>query len=558
VDDRAEVPAGRLPPTAVADPALPPLQALRRDTVLRNPLIRLCGIVLVLTPRLVAADEPVPLSLAEATARALARNPEIAIDREDVALAEQAGRRAEGAYDVQLEVDGRFRSRTDPLNNIFSGAPDGALAPRINSLGSTAGFSRLFASGATASASTGLSYDTTNGLFNLLSPAWYSSLAVDLRQPLAQGLRIDPARRALRIAAVDRERSVHALRRTVAETVAAVERAYWTLVASRRDVAVRRSAVALAEQQRDDTQAQIEAGTAPESDLAQPVAEIERRKGDLYAAEETAARAEHGLKTLMLGAPDDAWWDARLEPTEVPAVVPLSPEVRSAIDRALAERPEIAAASQLLTRQDIEIEAARDRTRPAVDLVASYALRGLAGTQNEDLTPPFPTPIVVPADLDGALGQSYLNLLEHRFLDASVGVAVSVPLGNRTAQADLASAEITKRQVSLGLDQLRQRIGAEVRNAVVGLLTTRQRVDAAHAGRAAAEVQLQAARDRFEAGTTILYFVLTRQNDLAEAVVTETAALADYQKAMTEYARAVGSLLADRHIQVEPVAGDRR
>ena len=531
---------------------------LEENNVLRTPLVRICGIALMLAPRLVAADEPVQLSLAEATARALARNPEIAIERESVALAEQVERRAEGAYDVQLQVDGRFRSRTDPLNNIFSGAPEGSLAPHINSLGSTAAFSRLFTSGATAKASTGLSYDTTNGLFNLLSPAWYSSLGVDLRQPLAQGRRIDPARRALRIASVDRQRSVHALRRTVTETVAAVERVYWSLVAARRDVVVRRSAVALAEQQRDDTQAQIEAGTAPESDLAQPVAEIERRKGELFAAEEDAARAEHGLKTLMLGAPDDAWWDARLDPNEVPAVVPVALEVRPAIDRALAERPEIAEAIQLLSRQDIEIEAARDRTRPAVDLVASYALRGLAGTQNEDLTPPFPTPIVLPPDLDGAVGQSYLNLIEHRFLDASVGVSVSVPLGNRTALADLAAARIGRRQVSLGLDQLRQRIGAEVRNAIVSLQTARQRVDAARAGRAAAEVQLQAARDRFEAGTTILYFVLTRQNDLVQAVVTETAALADYQKALTEYARAVGSLLADRRIEVEPPAGDDR
>ena len=73
-------------------------------------------------------------------------------------------------------------------------------------------------------------------------------------------------------------------------------RAYWALVAARRDLDVRRGSLALAEQQRADTQVRIEAQTVPVSDLAQPTAEVERRRGDLFAAQEARrarrARAE--------------------------------------------------------------------------------------------------------------------------------------------------------------------------------------------------------------------------------------------------------------------------
>jgi outer membrane protein TolC len=358
------------------------------------------------------------------------------------------------------------------------------------------------------------------------------------------------------VSAVDRRRSVHALERTVNETVAAVERAYWTLVAARDQIDVRRRAVALAGQQRADTVARIEAGTAAEADVAPPDAEIARRRGDLHAAEDAAARAEHALKVLLLPSPDDPWWSRPLEPTDAPAGEVPVPDASDAVAAALARRPELAELATAIDRADIGIEAARDVLRPSLDLVGTYALRGLAGDRNDNLTPPFPTPIAVPADLDGALGQSYLNLVAHRYLDAAVGVSMAVPIGNRAAHADVAAAEIARRQAALALDQLRTRIAAEVRNAVTGLRTTGQRVEAARAGREAAVVQLQAERDRYEAGLTTDFFVLTRQNDLAQAELAEATARADYRRAVTELSRATGSLAADRRIDIA-APGDR-
>jgi outer membrane protein TolC len=220
--------------------------------------------------------------------------------------------------------------------------------------------------------------------------------------------------------------------------------------------------------------------------------------------------------------------------------------------RAFEERPEVGEAGQAIARQDVEIDVARDRLRPALDLVASYNMRGLAGSENAGLLAPFPgLTINIPDDLLGNLGQTYANLFTQRFNDIAVGVTMSVPVGNHAAEADLASARISRRQATLSLDVVRQRIAMEVRNAVVALDTAAQRIAAARAGREAAEVQLQAEKDRYDAGLSTNFFVLTRQNDLALAQVVEVAALADYQKAHTEYARAVGTLLADRGIAVE-------
>ena len=458
------------------------------------------AIVLTMLPVAADAQPQRRVTLRELTEMALANNPDIVVERESVTLAEQAGLRARGAYDVLLTAEGRVRTRKDPINSILSGAPAGELAPRVTNVVGGAGMSKLFENGASFSGSTTLRREITDNGFSVLSPGYFTELGLDFRQPLLRGRAIDAPRRAIRIAAAERTRSELQLRRTVSDLVAGVERAYWTLVAAERDLDVRRRNVTLAELQRDDTQARIDAGTFPEADLAQPIAEIERRKGEVYASREALARAQQALKALILRAADDPAWDQELVPADSPETERNVPDAASSVRSALDKRPEIAAAMELIAQQDIEIESARDRLKPAVDLVASYTMRGLAGGENPDINPPFPIPLVVPDAISGGLFQSYATLFEQKFSDAGAGIQVSVPLGNRTAHADLASAEAVKRQAASLVDSARLHVTAEVRNAIAAIAAASERVDAARAGREAAEVQLQAELDRFEAG----------------------------------------------------------
>jgi HAE1 family hydrophobic/amphiphilic exporter-1 len=395
--------------------------------------------------------------------------------------------------------------------------------------------------------------EKTDNVFSVLSPSWTTSLGVEVRQPLLRSRTIDQARQGLRIARIDRTRSAASLRRVAAETVAAVERAFWMLVAARKDTEARLSSVALAERQKGDIEARVEAGTLSEADLATPVAEVERRKGELFAAREAEARAENALKALLLADPEDLLWASRVVPVEEPEEAAGS-GAGELLDVPAAERrrPEVAEAAARLERFAVDDEAARDRVRPQLDLVAGYAGRGLAGDRNPGIAPPFPTgSIMVPDALDGGLGRSLGTIGEGRFPDASIGVAFSLPLGNRVARADAAQVRSARSQAELALVRARQQVGVEVRNATVAVETAEQRLAAAAAGRAAAETQLRAEEERFDAGLTTSFFVLTRQNDLTQAQLAETKALSDLRRARVERARAAGTLLSDRDIHVE-------
>ncbi len=93
-----------------------------------------------------------------------------------------------------------YRDHTDPVNSLFSGAPDGILAPDAKGVDVSATFTQLIPTGGTAEFFGDWGRGTTNNVFVPLSPAYTTSFGISLRQPLLRGLWIDPAREAIRIA----------------------------------------------------------------------------------------------------------------------------------------------------------------------------------------------------------------------------------------------------------------------------------------------------------------------------------------------------------------------
>jgi outer membrane protein TolC len=497
------------------------------------------------------AQAQTPLTLADATARALSRNPDIRIARDDVEAAGDRELSASGRYDLQLHLEGGDHYHRDPITTLFSGAPPGALSPWNNDITSLASVTQLFKSGATASASASVARDMTNNVFTLFTPAFLTSLGVQGRQPLMRGRKIDAARTNLIITALDRGRSGAVLTQQIQDTVAAVERAYWALISAQRDITVRQASVALAEQQRADTQARIDARTAAALDIAQPEAEIERRRGDLFAAQETAARAERTLKLLMTDDPGDPLWSQVLVPSDTVDIEARTVDVQRALADAATHRPELAALGADVSVAEAQVALAKDALRPQLDLVAGYTMRGLAGDRNGDIVAFFPgAPTNLPAPLAGDLITSWHAMADQRFPDASVAVQVDIPLGRRQAKGDLGVAQVQQRQASLRLQQTRDRVMVEVLNAATALETAASRVQAARAGLQASTTQLQAEQARFAAGTSTNFLVLTRQNDLAQAQLTEISAGTQYRQALADFARATGMILTERGITV--------
>jgi outer membrane protein TolC len=499
----------------------------------------------------VAAERP--LSLADAVGMALVNAEGIVIQRESLAAAEAGVSGAEGAFDPRLVAEAFWNEGRLPVNSAFSGAPEGRLAPNSESAGLDVGLEQYLPTGGRIAATVGGDKVETDGLFDLLSPAWESRAGVELRQPLLRHLAIDPERYRIRVAASERAGAVAGLERELSDTVAAVEQAYWSLVAARREVRVREESLRLAGEQLEETQARIETGMAPELEIAQPRAELERRRGELLASRESAMRAENRLKLLVLSDADPALWSDQLVPEEGGEVEIQALDLGAAMARALDSRSEIAALEAVVEERRAATALAANGVKPSLDAVVSYRRYGLAGDVNPASTPiPGQDPVAVPGDLDGGLGDSLGNLADGDFDDARVALVFSVPIGNRAARADAAIAKSAERQAEADLARLRKSIRGEVLDAAATVETAGQRIEAARAAREAARVQLTSEQERYGAGMSTNFLVLTRQNDLSRAWLDEIAAQADYRRARTELSRVTGALLAERNIELAP------
>jgi outer membrane protein TolC len=516
-----------------------------------NRAIAAGALALALSSAAAARGAERALSLEEAIALALEHSEGIVIQREALAAASAAVTGAEGAYDPLLGVEAAWHESNPPVNSAFSGAPPGRLAPTAETTEARVTLEQLLPTGGTVSVRGAADRSETDGVFGLLSPSYGTRAGVELRQPLLRDRAIDPSRFQIRVAAVDRQGAAAELRREISDTVAAVESAYWTLVAARREVGVREEAMTLASEQLSETEARIETGMAPELEISQPRAELERRRGEMLASREAAMRAENTLKLLILGDDDPAAWAGQLVPAD-PADAPGAPvDVQQAMSRALGSRPELAAAAAVFERRRLETALARDAVRPGLDAVVSYDRYGLAGERNAAQSPSPGLPSDVPSRLEGNLGDSFDLLADGEFDDTRVALVLSVPLGNRTARAGAEIARTAERQAAADLARRRKAVRTEVLDAAAVVETALQRIDAARAAREAAAVQLDAERDRFGAGMSTNFLVLTRQNDLSRARLDEIAAQTDYRRARTALARVTGSLLEERGISLD-------
>lgn len=485
------------------------------------------------------------IRIEEALRMALEHDESITIQREALVASEASVEGAAGAYDPELSAEAAWREARTPANSAFSGAPAGRLAPRNRTTEATLGIAQLLPTGGVVGVTATGDRGSTDGRFEPLSPAYQTRFGLELRQPLLRNRAIDAARAGLRVAASDRAGASADLRTTLTATVAGVESVYWTLVAARREIAVREEAVRLAEEQLAETQVRIETGTAPETEIAQPRAELERRQGELYAAREAAIRAESGLKQLILGDGEPELWTEHFVPVESLEVAARPVDLAAAMGRALEARPELEAFAAELERRRVESALARDAVRPSLDAVVAYDRYGLAGDAN-----PAASSDPIPAALRGGLNDSLDGLASGDFSDTKVGLLLSLPLGNRSARAGASVAASAERQAAAAFARARKAIRAEVLDAAAALETAGQRIAAARSAREAAEVQLESERIRYGSGLSTNFLVLTRQNDLSRARLDEIAAQTDYRRADTDLARATGTLLADRGVDV--------
>jgi HAE1 family hydrophobic/amphiphilic exporter-1 len=155
-----------------------------------------------------------------------------------------------------------------------------------------------------------------------------------------------------------------------------------------------------------------------------------------------------------------------------------------------------------------------------------------------------------PSNLIGGYGQDLRNLLGFSTRNITVGVAISFPLRNRTAKANLAGAQIQREQLAASYRSQDQAVEMDVRNAAQSVDTAQKRVVASRQARESAEQQLAGEQKLYEVGRSTTFLLLQRQNELTTARTNELQAQTDYNKALADLQRATAATLRVNNVVV--------
>lgn len=353
-------------------------------------------------------------------------------------------------------------------------------------------------------------------------PDWYGyretndggEFAVGFKLPLMQDGAIDKYRANVRQANIDRNAAEPLIAELRLEFTRAATQAYWTWVAAGTSLELADRLLKLALNRTQLLVDMRRAGLATELQINDNDRVIAQRRHKKIAAERKLQEASFKLSMFWRaahGAPIVPTPD-RI-PKGFPGLVELDMSaIEYDVELALNQRPEVVQLQLLLERIDIDIKLAENQLLPALDMVFKASQDVGQPTSKGDKTP----------------------------FELEAGLTLDVPLQRRAARGKLQALQGKRAQVNAKLRFTRDKIGAEVRDAVSALAAAFQQREQARRGYTAALAVENFEETSFRAGQSTILVLNLREQATFDALQLEIDAKADYFRALADYLAGLG------------------
>jgi outer membrane protein len=479
------------------------------------------------------------LSLRDAIGTAVQQNLGVQLQNYEYRISGQNLRASYGVFDFLTDATLSHGYSRVPTDNPFE--PAGGRSTNL-----TAGMNQFLPTGGTYDLDITTGRATSVGGGRFINPRYENEIGLRLNQPLLRDFGIDITRRGITVARNNLGITEGAFRTALMDTVNLTEQAYLDLIYARRAVDVVKESLFLARDQARITQIRIDVGASAPLDILQPRVTIATTEEQLIGAVASVRNAEDRLRAL-LNLPTTEW-DRPIVPTDDVSYTPMTINFQEAVQRAIANRPEVDQQRLAIDNARVQALFTRNQVLPALDFVASYGLQGLAGRRVLQ-TDPEGNPTIVRSD---PYADTFSQIAGLDFPGFSFGFNFGIPVFNLEARANARAAQLDLEQSRMFQAQTQQNIAVEVRSAARAVDTFAQTIAATRAAREAAERNVEAERKRYENGMTTNFQVLEVQQQLSDARVRELQALVGYQQAVAAFHRAVGDTLTVHNISTAP------
>ena len=486
------------------------------------------------------------------------------------------------SFDPIVTADFGWQHANIPVNNPFTAGTGTNAVPVVNA--NTAfvnlGYTQGFHTGTNLSVVFDTARNTSNEPDLFFNPAITPVMTATLSQPLLNGFGILPNTRYIIEARNNIKVANSQFAQQVIATVTQTSNDYWELVFDRENVKVQEAAVGVSQKLYSDNKKQLEIGTMAPLDVLTAESQLATDQQNLIVAQTTKLQQE----TVLL---NDIAKNLLAKDVAGIEIVPTTPiatpdlveniQLQDAVQEAWSKRPELFQANLNLKNAGIEVKATQNGLLPVLDAFVQYTSQGLNGNQltttqvgntfiadtgaplvdaNGNIitvggVPAFTgVPLTTTTAGHGGLSDALKNVFQNQFPTYAVGLNLTLPIRNRSAQSDSARAQLDERQQTVQYRQTENTIVINVRNALIALQQDRAQVAAAEKARTLAQQTLDAEQKKYQLGSSTSYNVVLRSRDLTAAQGTALRAQANLAEALVNFNQAMGRTLEVNHITV--------
>jgi outer membrane protein len=435
-----------------------------------------------------------------------------------------------GGFDPTISVNMSYDRVISPLNTTRVA---GTLSVTVPSAVLQTRYQQQLSTGTGFSVSFNMQRQSSSQNFLLFDPAYTSLLSFAIYQPLLNGFGSAFNRRFITVTRNNREISREVFHQQLTQSLADAENLYWDYVALREAVRVAQQAVVLAEKLYGDNQKQLALGALAPLDVVQAESQLASSRRDLVFAQTNLQMQELRVKSALsknitpeLAAAQLEPTDSLPEPLDTP-IPPLEQAVTSALrDRALLHQARIGLENQKISEQFT-----------SANLKPTFSIFGVANA----------------FALAAGAGPMARQIGRWVYPEYAVGFSLTVPLLNRSAQADNIRSRVEFNQARSSLQRSENQVGVQVRTALVSLIQGKAQVEASRRAIEGSQEALRAEEVRLQLGSSIPYRVILAQRDLASAQFAEVQAEVNFAKALVALHLAMGNTLQSHNISFEDV-----
>jgi outer membrane protein len=474
------------------------------------------------------------LSLDDCIRLALSNNTDIHLDHNQIDIAENNLHRVYGPFDPLLTSSFTDQRAEAPTSTQLSGASI------LNTLTQQTqiGYAQTFQTGTNFQGSLVATKSSTNSSFNTLNPSTTTALQFFVTQPLLRNRGLFPNRAPILIAQRNLKQARASFVGEVSDIIQQIVGNYWNVVLAREVLVVQQKSLNEAQKSYDHDKKALSLGALPPLDIYRSESQVASRRVGVIQAEYAVKQAEDQFRQSIAADIDPATRVLDLDLTDRPEPVGelLNIDIPTALARAFANRPELEAANQQLSIDELSVRLAHNNLKPDLEVSGFYLGNGLNGYQ----------PGVANTGIGTSLSQSF------RFVFPAYGATLSLalPIKNHSAEANLADALVSRRHDQYQERETSQSITLDVTSAVHALEAAKLGMEAAKVAVDLAKETLHADERKYELGTEQIFFVLDAQTQLAQAELNLIQSQVSFQVAVTQVDHATGDLLEHHHVQI--------